>query len=417
MARIRPVGRDFITVVMLLGCGDGGGDGGSDESEALFDPDRVIEVAITMAPRDWDRLRRQATDEEEVLSGDCLAQPFPDVYSYFSGSVTIGGETVEEVGIRKKGFLGSLDDVRPSLKIKLDEYVEGQELSGLTRLTLNNAIQDDSFLHQCISYDLFAAAGVPAPRCSFARLTVNGDDLGLYVHVESIDKRFLARHFDSDQGNLYEGTFSDFRPGWMGTFEKKTNEEDSDRSDLQAIMVAADAPDAELEAALARVIDLDGFLSMWAVEVLLHHWDGYAGSGNNFWLYRDPSSGLFTFLPWGTDSTFENDGLGADSPQSVYAGGILARRLFLGPTRRRYIDRLDQLLATVWDEQAILAEMDRMQALITPILEDAGMPVRLAAASADDARRMVRRRRAAILDERAAMPADWTPAPLEPPCL
>ena len=34
-------------------------------------------VAITMSPADWDRLRRQATDEEEVLGGDCLAQPFP----------------------------------------------------------------------------------------------------------------------------------------------------------------------------------------------------------------------------------------------------------------------------------------------------------------------------------------------------
>lgn len=414
MTRGLPLRGVFISVVAVLGCSGGTPDTGS---AAFFDPDRVIEIAITMAPADWERLRRQATDEEEVLGGDCLAQPFPDVYTWFRGSVTVDGETMDDVGIRKKGFLGSLDDVRPSLKIKLDEYAPGQELFGLTRLTLNNAIQDDSFLHQCISYDLFAAAGVPAPRCGFVRVAVNGDDLGLYVNVESIDKRFLRGHFDSDEGNLYEGTFSDFRPRWMGTFEKKTNEEDTDRSDLDAIRTAAEAPDASLEDALAGVIDLDRFLSMWAVEVLLYHWDGYAGSANNFWLYRDPSSGLFTFIPWGTDSTFENDGLGADSPMSVYAGGILARRLFLGPTRHLYIDRLDQLLATIWDEQAILGEMDRMQALIAPVLEVAGMPVRRAAESADDARRMVRRRRAAILDERADMPADWTPAPLHSPCI
>jgi spore coat protein H len=411
--RLAPRGA-FISAVAVLGCTGGPSDTGS---AALFDPDRVINVAIAMDPADWDRLRRQSTDEEEVLAGDCLAQPFPDVYTYFRGSVTVDGETMDEVGIRKKGFLGSLDDVRPSLKIKLDEYAPGQELFGLTRMTLNNSIQDDSFLHQCISYDLFAAAGVPAPRCGFVRVAVNGDDLGLYVNVESIDKRFLRRHFDSDEGNLYEGTFSDFRPAWIGTFERKTNEEDTDRSDLEAIRVAAEAPDAALEDALADAIDLDRFLSMWAVEVLLYHWDGYAGSANNFWLYRDPSSGLFTFIPWGTDSTFENDGLGAGSPMSVYAGGILARRLFLAPTRHLYIDRLDELLATTWDEQAILAEMDRMQALITPVLEDAGMPVTRAAQSADAARRMVRHRRAAILDERAAMPADWTPDPLAPPCI
>ena len=58
-----------------------------------------------------------------------------------------------------------------------------------------------------------------------------------------------------------------------------------------------------------------------------------------------------------------------------------------------------------------------MEALITPVVRDAGMPVRLMTESADDARRMVRRRRAAILEERAEMAADWRPAPLEPPCI
>ena len=87
-------------------------------------------------------------------------------------------------------------------------------MSGLTRFTLNNAKQDPSYVNQCIGYDLFRAAGVPAPRCNFANVTVNGENLGLYVHVESVKKPYLRQYFASDEGNLYEGTLSDFRDGW-----------------------------------------------------------------------------------------------------------------------------------------------------------------------------------------------------------
>ena len=67
----------------------------------------------------------------------------------------LDGEIVEEVGVRKKGFLGSMDTERPSLKIKFGEYVEGQELQGLKRMTLNNSRQDPSLLRQCLAYGLF----------------------------------------------------------------------------------------------------------------------------------------------------------------------------------------------------------------------------------------------------------------------
>ena len=54
-------------------------------------------------------------------------------------------------------------------------------------------------------------------------------------------------------------------------------------------MVAAlqDPSDAGLEA-LSKAVDLDRFLSFWATEVLVGHWDGYAGDRNNYQFYREP---------------------------------------------------------------------------------------------------------------------------------
>ena len=84
-------------------------------------------------------------------------------------------------------------------------------------MTLNNSIQDPSTINTCLSYRIFAAGGSPASRCNFATVSVNGKNLGLYVHVEEIKLPFLARHFESADGNLYEGTVSDFTPDYRGT--------------------------------------------------------------------------------------------------------------------------------------------------------------------------------------------------------
>src|SRR5687768_10913246 len=234
-----------LWMVAAVACGDdgaegpdgGGPDAGVDLSEPLFDPDHVVEVEIEVAPADWDELRFQTRSVPEIF-GSCLAEPFRDPFTYFPATVTVDGETLDQVGVSKKGFLGSLSTEKPSLKLKLDEYVDDQALFGMKRLTLNNSQQDPAFVRQCLTYQTFTAAGIPAPRCNFARVRVNGDDLGLYVHVEAVNKPFLRRHFADDEGNLYEGTLSDFRQGWTATFELKTNESANDRSDLEAVVAA-----------------------------------------------------------------------------------------------------------------------------------------------------------------------------------
>ncbi|MDP6947320.1 MAG: CotH kinase family protein, partial [Myxococcota bacterium] len=152
----------------------------ADPSAALFDADCVLDVHLELQAADWHALRLQTRPLVDVLQGDCLDGPPDEVFTWFEADVTVSGEQVQRVGVRKKGFLGSLSVDKPSLKIRFDKYVEGQELGTLTRLTLNNMVQDPSLVSACLGYSVMAQAGLPAPRCSFARVYVNGDDLGLY---------------------------------------------------------------------------------------------------------------------------------------------------------------------------------------------------------------------------------------------
>src|SRR5436190_10141416 len=146
-----------------------------DQAGPLFAPDHVVEVAITMAPGDWIALGDQ-TRTIPMLFSTCGAGPYPDPFTYFHAGVTIDGTTFADVGVRKKGFLGSMDTAKPSLKIKLDEYVDHQSIYGEKGLTLNNAKQDAALIRTCMSYHVFTAAGIAAPRCNFAHVTVNGAD-------------------------------------------------------------------------------------------------------------------------------------------------------------------------------------------------------------------------------------------------
>lgn len=387
-----------------------------DQSAPYFDPARLLEVEIELGADDWDELRRQTRSITDVLVGDqCLEAPFPSPFTYFSARVTVDGKTLEPVGVRKKGFIGSLSESRPSLKLSFDEFVPGQRLDGQERLTLNNARQDPSYLRTCLAYLVFERAGVPAPRCNFAHVTVNGQDLGVYVHVEDIKKPFLRRHFDDDEGLLYEGTLSDFREGWLGTFEKKTNrEEPDDRAALAALASAAARPASERVEALEEVLDVDAFLSFWAAEVLLVHWDGYAGNTNNFFVYQDPLTARFYFLPWGADAVLSRGPfLPEGTPESVFATGVLAHGLYALPElRARYLDRLASLLSGAWREAELGRYVDEAVALIGPRVLEPG-PFGSAVTALREA---INTRRAELDPELRAGGLDWPAALRGSPC-
>jgi len=379
-----------------------------DDSDRVYDTSHLMQVEIVIDPDDWDRLRNETRTLADTLAAEtCGEEPFESPFEWYAASVTVDGELFDRVEVRKKGFLGSMNEDKPSLKIDLGEFDDTATLHGVRRLTLNNAVSDPSLLRQCLAYAAFADAGVPASRCSMASVRVNGEDKGVFVNIEPIKEPFLLRHFGDDSGNLYEGTLSDFRDGWTGTFEEKTNEDVADSSDIDAVVQALAADDEDLLDAVDAVVDLDAFLTFWAMEVLTLHVDGYAWNTNNFYLYADPADGRFHFIPWGVDAAFyvSEPGQGAP-PETVYAFGGLAHRLYAHPEgRQRYLERLDALLAGSWDEQAHAARIDQLRETIQPALDASEAEV------VDDAigvlEVLLAERRGVVMREREGGAQDW----------
>ncbi len=419
MHRATSLSIQLLTALALAGCGETTPTPPAptpDLSNAVYDESKVLEVSIELPAADWDKLRYQMNAVDELVGANCQDGPITSVYEYVSANVTVNGQTFSNVGVRKKGFFGSASLSKPSIKIDFDQYVPNQAFSGVEKLTLNNAVQDVSTVKQCLAYQVFREAGVAAPRCNLAHVTVNGKDLGIYVNVEGIGDPMLRRFFQDDTGNLYEGQLSDFRPGWMATYEKKSNITDPDRSDLDAVTNALTATDAELEAKLGAVLDLEHFYHYWAVESLIGSWDGYTNDNNNHLVYHDPTSGKMFFIPWGQDMTFDaSDPFSpSDRPQSVSANGAVPHRLYEVPaTRAKYIAAMKDVLANAWKEDKLTARADQMIAQMKPLVSAEQ------AAFIDTGYMSVRdfiMGRRAVVEKELAMPKDW-PYPLSgSPC-
>ena len=334
-----------------------------DSAEELFAPDNVLEVKIQINPLLWDRLRYQYRDiTKERKPGEA----FKSNYAYLPARVFINDEDLGEVGLRKKGLIGSSSTQRPSLKIKFNHSKKGRKYHGLERLTLNNNIQDPSLVKQYLSYKLFRKAGLPAPRCNFARVYVNGQYLGVYTNVESIRKQFLKRAFNDSDGDLYEGMINDFREGMYETFEIKDGAGKKMKSIVRAVKALSKEGDDHLNE-LGQAIDIDQFINFWVLEIITGHWDGYNGNLNNFFVYSSSEDKRLRFIPWGTDGTWSmfNPFIGAKTARMTNASSLLARTIYLHPeTRKTYRTALTYHLEKTWNEEEILSDIKEIHTMV-----------------------------------------------------
>lgn len=165
----------------------------------LFDTARVHTVDIVMD--DWDGFLETCTNEE-----------------YSACSVVIDGEAYKNVGIRAKGntslsSVAAYGNDRYSFKVEFDKYTDQASYYGLDKLSLNNIIQDNTYLKDYLSYSMMRAAGALSPLASFVYITVNGEDWGLYLAVEGVEEGFLQRNYGTDYGNLYKPDSMSFGGG------------------------------------------------------------------------------------------------------------------------------------------------------------------------------------------------------------
>ncbi len=290
-----------------------------DPARAFFATPTVVLVRITLAPDQRQQLRDRPRE-------------------YATASLVLAGRPFPAAAIKLKGAAGSFGeiDARPAFTVHLGKHGGKARLHGLERFHLNNGVQDETRACEWLGHDVFAAAGLPAPRVAHAHVWLDGADLGLYVLREAFDRQFLERTFGTAAGNLYEGGFCQ---DVDQALEQDAGDGADDHADLRRLAAAcrdADRPAHELRGAL----DVAAFLDFAALEAMLGHWDGYCRSKNNYRLWL-PANGTATFLPHGMDQLFgDAEASVLDHPSALVASAVLQQPAL----RRRYRERLRALL-------------------------------------------------------------------------
>lgn len=273
------------------------------------------------------------------------------------------GRSYGPVAVHLKG-VNSFEpiDMKPSLRIKIDEYVDGAELFGLEDLTLNNMHSDKAMMHERLAYWVARQMGIPASRANHAWVTINGEAYGLYTNVETVKKRMLARWFPDPTGPLFEATDVDFAPAYVGLFEHETGMDDRTLIAGLASALATESPDAAIAAADAFV-DLPQFRRFWAMTSVIGQLDSfpYSFPGDDYYLYADPATGRLRFIPWGMDETFFAPDFDVKQVNSILAEKCKASAACF----QDYVNQTWELLGRL-EQMGWVAEHDRIAAQIAP---------------------------------------------------
>ena len=261
----------------------------------LFKENEVMDIKIEIPEDDWNDMKENAKDEK-----------------YHSANITVGNTKLENIGIRTKGFsslqlVSSNESDRYSFRIKLDKYVNDQNLNGLNEFVLNNNFQDPSYMREYLSYKALEQLGVDVPETAYTNVYINGELFGFYLAVEAIDDSFIERVTDSNSTDvkLYKAdgensTLADEES--LKNFELK-NGEDDNMEGLKKLVSAINSIENGNKGDIESIFDVDTFLKSIAVNTVLGNYDSYNGSkAHNYFLLEE--DGVFKYIPWDYNMAF-----------------------------------------------------------------------------------------------------------------
>ena len=260
-------------------------------------------------------------DDVETFFNNALEE------EYIMADVNIDGELFEDIGLRFKGnnslhLTNEYGLYRYSFKIEFDHFQNGYSYHGLDKLSLDASFQDNSYLKTKLSYEMFEMMGVVSPLTSFVFVSINGNDVGLYLAIEEIEDSFLARNFGYNHGQLYKPDYRNFEDPnldiglnyigedpklYPGIFDNaRTNITLADKKRLIKILKAYHENDYS-------GLEINLIIKNFIIQIFTLNWDGYIGhTGHNYFLYED--DGKIMMLPWDFNLAYGTYAYGMSDP-------------------------------------------------------------------------------------------------------
>lgn len=352
----------------------------------LFETSKVHTVNIVMD--NWDEFTQSCTDEE-----------------YVQCSVIIDNEAYKNVAIRAKGntslsTVQSYGNDRYSFKIEFDHYDDTNTYYGLDKLSLNNIIQDNTYMKDYLTYQMMGYFGVSAPLCSYVQILVNGEEWGLYLAVEGVEESFLSRNYGNDYGELYkpdsmsmgggrgnggEMVSSDvslvYSDDEYSSYSNIFDNAKTDISDTDKDRLVASLKKLNENSSIEEVVNVEEVIRYFVVHNFVCNFDSYTGSMiHNYYLYEE--DGQLSMIPWDYNLAFGGFVEGSDATSLVnypidtpVSGGTVESRPMLSwifeneEYTEIYHQYFAEFISQYFDSGYFAEMMDDVKAMISPYVE------------------------------------------------
>ncbi|KAG0027710.1 hypothetical protein BGZ81_005350 [Podila clonocystis] len=314
------------------------------EPSEAFDDSQIATIHLTPNPRDFAAMEADLRNEKDAKAG----------FRFISADTVY---SVEEVKVKVSGRDTSRFK-KLSLRIK---FKGGETFFERPIIKLRSGVFDPTMIREKLYIDILNAIGVRTTQAAWVRVYVNGQPYGFYLMVEDIEPPFLREtmHHGSSPtqlGSLYKMANSQ-TTGQEATMQfagfntadyqvqqttQPTLEKEELYSNKNLGANPVDKPMTQLIEFFKQLhdydptllggvefwnsrLDLDGFLRCMAMEYLGGNWDAYWYSGNNYFMYHNPTEYRWQFIPTDFDRTF-SDGNSPDVLTSFkkFAGYKLA---------------------------------------------------------------------------------------------
>lgn len=271
------------------------------QAQSFYDPGTIQEIRIYFTQTDWEaQLNVQQMTTQQYIP---------------ASQVVINGTAFPNVGVKYKGNSSFIPNhPKNPFHIELDTY-QNQDYQGFTDIKLSNVIFDPTFIRETLSYEILRQY-MAAPQSNYAHVYVNDVLKGLYVNVESISKKFVRKHFYSDENAFFDcspvngannvSTLQEL-PALIYWGNNVSNynlayriKSDTGWDELIGLTQTLTQNIGNIE----NVLDVDRALWMLAFDNALVNIDSYIGTFNqNYYLYRD-DNGRFNPVLWDLNMSF-----------------------------------------------------------------------------------------------------------------
>jgi spore coat protein H len=341
------------------------------EDTAIFGPGKLHQVRVSLSKAEWDVMQTSSGRGYSGALGTDIVQPdgrlvhvgggFGGYFPWVHADLLLNGREVRDVGLRYKGngsFVNSdaAFPFRVNLKVKTDLFGGKADWNGAETLNFHAGVMDPTLTRETVSYAIYRAAGIPAPRTAYAEITFNVPGLyenapgGFYTLIENVNKSFLKRALPPGTGLLlkpeqlrggiqYLGeTWASYIPIYRPDRDATPHEQQRLIEFTRLISQTDVAPGGLFREKIRTYLDVDEFLRFIAVTAFIMNRDSYLNGSHNFYLYLDPKDDKFRFIPWDVDKAMPARGNlvnltngGFDVLQPTGPGNALLYRLLDDP--------------------------------------------------------------------------------------